>query len=88
MGTIKRLVFLAGVVISLLGMMFLLDPVAVAAGAHNCGTALSPKQVVVPEVAERCETRINRRRWLGAGIAVVGALALVLPGPRCLMVDD
>ncbi|MEW6474227.1 MAG: hypothetical protein AB1679_18400 [Actinomycetota bacterium] len=85
-GAVKRLVFLVGVVAVTLGALILMDPVA--AGDHNCGTALTPKQFVLPENAERCETQIRRRRWLGTGILAVGAVALILAGPRCLLADD
>lgn len=85
-GAVKRLVFLVGVVIVILGGMILMDPVA--AGPYNCGTALAPKQVLVPEKARICEPQIRRRRWLGAGVFAVGAVAVILPGPRCLLTDD
>jgi hypothetical protein len=85
-GPVKRMVFLIGVVIMILGVIFLMDPVA--AGPYNCGTALTPKQVLVPEKARICAPRIRQRRWYGGAIFAVGAVAVVLPGPRCLLVDD
>ena len=85
-GAIKRFVFLVGVVIVILGAMILMDPVA--AGPYNCGTALTPKQVLVPEKSRICQPQLRKRRWLGAGVFAVGAVALILPGPRCLLVDD
>jgi hypothetical protein len=80
------LVFLVGIVVVILGTMILLDPVAV--GAHNCGTALTPKPGVLPEISRRCEPRLNRKRWLGGGVFAMGALAVAIPGPRCLLTDD
>ena len=86
LGVVKRLTFLTGIVIVILGSLILLDPVA--SGAHNCGTALTPKPGILPEIARRCAPRINRRRWLGGGVFAVGALAMAIPGPRCLLEDD
>jgi hypothetical protein len=86
LGSVKRFAFLVGVVVLILGTIILMDPVAT--GAHNCGTALTPKPSLLPEIAERCRPRLNRRRWLGGGITAVGALAVILPGPRCLLADD
>lgn len=80
------MVFLAGVVVLILGWMILLDPVA--SGAHNCGTALTPKPGILPEISRRCAPHLNRKRWLGGGVFVVGALAVTIPGPRCLLEDD
>jgi hypothetical protein len=85
-GTVKRLVFLAGIVVLFLGALILMDPVV--DGDHNCGTALIPKQFVQSGGARRCAAQIARRRWLGAAVVVVGALAVIVPGPRCLLVDD
>jgi hypothetical protein len=85
-GTIKRLVFLVGVVVVILGAMILMDPVAT--GPYNCGNALAPKKFVLGENARRCETQLRRRRWLGTGILAVGTVAVMLPGPRCLLTDD
>jgi hypothetical protein len=84
-GSVKRFVFLVGVVVLILGSLILMDPVA--AGDHNCGTALAPKQFV-QSGAEICDAQLRRRRWLGGGIFAVGALAVILPGPRCLLTDD
>ncbi len=84
--SVKRLVFLVGVVVVILGSMILMDPVA--AGPHNCGTALTPKPGILPEIARRCEPHLKRKRWLGGGVFAVGALAVAIPGPRCLLVDD
>ena len=80
------MVFLAGVVVVILGSMILLDPVA--SGPHNCGTALTPKPGILPEISRRCAPNIHRKRWLGGGVFAVGALALAIPGPRCLLEDD
>ncbi|MGH9011274.1 MAG: hypothetical protein ACRDYF_15735 [Acidimicrobiia bacterium] len=85
-GAVKRVVFLVGIVVAILGMLILNDPAAV--GPYNCGTALAPKRFVLGENARRCEAQINRRRWLGGGVFAVGAVALLLPGPRCLLTDD
>lgn len=85
LGAVKRLVFLVGVVVLFLGTLILLDPVA--AGTHNCGTALAPKQFV-QSGARSCAAQIERRRWLAAGVMAVGAVAVILPGPRCLLADD
>jgi hypothetical protein len=79
------LVFLVGVVVLSLGALILMDPVSV--GDHNCGTALAPKRFVQTDV-RLCNSQIRQRRWLGAGIFAVGAVALILPGPRCLLADD
>jgi hypothetical protein len=79
------LVFLVGVVVLFLGTLILMDPVSV--GDHNCGTAVAPKKFVQTDV-RLCETQIRQRRWLGAVTFAVGAIALVLPGPRCLLADD
>jgi hypothetical protein len=84
-GAVKRLVFLVGVVVLSLGTLILMDPVSV--GDHNCGTAVAPKKFVQTDV-RLCEAQIRQRRWLGAVILVVGAVALILPGPRCLLADD
>ena len=85
-GAVKRLVFLVGVAVLILGTIFLLDPVA--AGPYNCGTALTPKQVLQPEKARICAPRLRQRRWYGGAIFAVGAVAVVLPGHRCLLTDD
>jgi hypothetical protein len=85
-GAVKRLVFLCGIVVAILGSIILLDPVA--SGPHNCGTALTPKPGILPEISRRCAPRINRKRWVGGGVFAVGALAMTIPGPRCLLVDD
>jgi hypothetical protein len=79
------LVFLVGVVVLFLGTLILMDPVSV--GDHNCGTAVAPKKFVQTDV-RLCETQIRQRRWLGAAIFAVGAIALTLSGPRCLLADD
>jgi hypothetical protein len=79
------LVFLVGVVVLFLGALILTDPISV--GDHNCGTALAPKRFVQVDV-RLCEAQIRQHRWLGAGILAVGAVALVLSGPRCLLADD
>jgi hypothetical protein len=84
--SIKRLVVLIGVVVVILGALILMDPVA--AGPYNCGTALAPKQVLVPEKARVCAPQIRQRRWFGGAIFAVGAVAVMLPGPRCLLTDD
>lgn len=86
LGAVKRVVFLVGVVIVILGVLILNDPAAV--GPYNCGTALAPKRFVLGENAQRCEAQIRWRRLLGAGVFGVGAVALILPGPRCLLDDD
>jgi hypothetical protein len=83
---VKRLVFLIGVVVLFLGTLILMDPL-VAPGDHNCGTALAPKRFV-QSGARSCARQIERRRWLGAGVMAVGALGVILPGPRCLLADD
>jgi len=84
---VKRLVFLIGIVITILGVMILNDPAAV--GPYNCGTALAPKRFVLGDNAKRCADQVQWRRWLGAGVFSVGALALILPGGhRCLLTDD
>ena len=85
-GPVKRLVFLVGVVIVILGIIFLMDPVA--AGPYNCGTALAPKQVLVPEKARACAPQLRQRRLYGVAIFALGAVAVMVPGPRCLLVDD
>ncbi len=85
-GAVKRLVFLVGVVIVILGVIFLMDPVA--SGPYNCGTALAPKQVLVPEKARACAPQLRQRRVYGGAIFAVGVVAVMVPGPRCLLVDD
>ena len=85
-GAVKRLVFLVGVAIVILGVIFLMDPVA--AGPYNCGTALAPKQVLQPEKARACAPQLRQRRVYGGAIFVVGAVAVIVPGPRCLLTDD
>jgi hypothetical protein len=79
-------VFLVGVVIEFLGVLILMNPVS--AGDHNCGTALTPKQFLLPQNSRICAPQIRRHRWQGAGVLVVGAVALIVPGPRCLLADD
>ena len=84
---VKRSVFLVGIVITILGVMILNDPAAV--GPYNCGTALAPKRFVLGNNAPLCAAQVRWRRWLGAGVFSVGALALILPGGyRCLLTDD
>jgi uncharacterized membrane protein len=85
-GPVKRVVFLAGVVVEFLGVLILMNPVS--AGDHNCGTALTPKQFLLPQNARICAPVIRRNRWRGAGVVVVGAVPLIVPGPRCLLADD
>ena len=84
-GSIKRLVFLVGVVILILGVLILMDPVS--AGDHSCGNAIAPKKFVQGDV-RLCRSQIRQRRWAGAVVVVVGAAALIIPGPRCLLADD
>lgn len=85
--SVKRVVFLTGLAVTVLGVMLLNDPAAV--GPYNCGTALAPKRFVQGENAGRCVEQIRWRRWLGAGVFAVGTLGLVLPGGyRCLLTDD
>jgi uncharacterized membrane protein HdeD (DUF308 family) len=85
-GAVKRLVFLLGVVVTILGVMVLNDPAAV--GPYNCGTALAPKRFVQGENAGLCKEQIRWRRRLGGAVFVVGVVAVALPGPRCLLADD
>ena len=86
-GAVKRFVFLIGIAVTILGVLILNDPAAV--GPYNCGTALAPKRFVQGENAGRCNEQIRWRRSLGAGVFVVGAIALVLPGGfRCMLIDD
>jgi len=84
--SVKRVVFLIGVVIEFFGVLILMNPVS--AGDHNCGTALTPKQFLLPQNAKICAPQIRRNRWRGAGVVVVGAVALAVPGPGCLLADD
>lgn len=84
-GALKRLVFLVGVVILFLGVLILNDPVS--ASGHNCGTSLAPKRFVQTDI-RRCQAPLRERRRVGAGVVVVGGLALVVTGPRCLLADD
>ena len=84
-GSVKRFVFLVGIVISILGVLILMDPVS--AGDHNCGTALAPKKFVQTD-KRLCKAPLRQRRWAGAVVVVVGAAALIIPGPRCLLADD
>jgi hypothetical protein len=85
-GSVKRLVFLVGVVVLIFGVLILNDPAAV--GPYNCGTALAPKRFVLGDNERRCNEQLRWRRWLGAGVFAVGAVAVILPGPRCLLTDD
>ena len=81
------MVFLIGIAVTILGVLILNDPAAV--GPYNCGTALAPKRFVQGENAGRCVAQVRWRRWLGAGVFGVGAIALVLPGGfRCMLTDD
>jgi hypothetical protein len=84
-GAIKRLVFLIGVGTLFLGVVILNDPVS--ASGHNCGTSLAPKRFVQTDI-RRCQAPLRERRWFGAGVVVVGGLALIVTGPRCLLTDD
>jgi len=84
-GSIKRLVFLVGVVISILGVLILMDPVS--AGDHSCGNAVAPKKFVQGDV-RLCRSQIRQRRWAGAATVAVGAVALMVTGPRCLLAED
>ena len=79
------MVFLVGIVVSILGMLILTDPVS--AGDHSCGNAVAPKRFVQGDV-RLCRSQIRQRRWSGAGVVLVGAVALIVTGPRCLLVDD
>lgn len=86
-GSVKRVVFLSGLAITVLGAMILNDPAAV--GPFNCGTALAPKRFVQGENAGRCDEQLRWRRWSGAGVLAAGVIALILPGGyRCLLTDD
>ena len=85
-GPVKRVVVLVGVVIVILGIIFLMDPVA--SGPYNCGTALAPKQVLQPEKARACAPQLRQRRVYGGAIFAVGVVAVIVPGPRCLLSDD
>jgi len=84
-GAIKRLVFLVGVVILILGVLILNDPVS--ADGHNCGTSLAPKRFVQTDI-RRCQGPLRERRRVGLGVVVVGGLAMIVTGPRCLLTDD
>ena len=75
-GAVKRVVFLIGIVITILGVMILNDPAAV--GPYNCGTALAPKRFILGDNAQRCASQIKWRRSLGAGVFGIGAVALIL----------
>jgi hypothetical protein len=86
-GSVKRVVFLVGIAITILGVLILNDPAAV--GPYNCGTALAPKRFVQGENAGRCNEQLRWRRGLGAGVFAAGVIALVLPGGfRCMLIDD
>jgi hypothetical protein len=84
-GSVKRLVFLVGVVVLLLGVLILTDPVS--AGDHNCGNAVAPKKFVQTDI-RLCKAPIRAHRVTGAVVVVVGAVALFATGPRCLLADD
>ena len=84
-GSVKRLVFLVGVVVLILGMLILTDPVS--AGDHNCGNAVAPKRFVQTDI-RLCKAPLRAHRFIGAGVVVVGAVALIATGPRCLMTDN
>ena len=84
-GSIKRLVFLVGIVVVILGVLILMDPVS--AGDHGCGNAVAPKRFVQGDI-RLCRSQINQHRWVGAAVVVVGAVALIVTGPRCLLADD
>jgi hypothetical protein len=84
-GSIKRLVFLVGVVIEILGILTLMDPVS--AGDHNCGNAVAPKRFVQTDI-RLCHGPIHQRRVAGAAVVVIGTTALIVTGPRCLLAED
>ena len=84
-GSVKRFVFLVGIVITILGVMILNDPVS--AGDHNCGTAVAPKKFVQTD-KRLCQGQLHQRRWVGAVVFVVGVAPLFIVGPRCLLADD
>ena len=85
-GTAKRVTFLLGLILLFCGAILLIDPIAV--GDRNCGSALLRKELAERRYAQRCDARLDRRRWPGFAMTGVGACVVVGIGPRCLLEPD
>ena len=85
-GEVKRLAFLAGLILLICGAILLIDPIAV--DDRNCGSALLRKPMDERRYAQRCDARLDRRRLPGFAMLIVGAGLTVGIGPRCLLEAD
>ena len=85
-GEVRRLTFLLGLILLFCGAILLIDPIAV--DDRNCGSALLRKPLGERRYAERCDTKLDRRRLPGFAMSIVGASVMVRIGPRCLIEAD
>jgi hypothetical protein len=86
-GSVRRFIFLAGVTVLLLGVFALIGSIETD-DDYNCGTAIAPRRILIPERAEECRQTIRVARLRGAIILAVAVPAVVLTGPRSLLAPD
>ena len=85
-GEIKRLAFLFGLILLFGGFILLFDPMAVE--ERNCGSAIMRKQPEELQYAERCDAKLDRRRWPGFITFAVGATLVVRIKPGIMLSED
>ena len=83
----KRFVFLVGFTTLLFGVLVLMGAVEMD-DDFNCGSALAPRRILIPDRAEECRERVETARRLGVVIVAVAAPAVLATGPRSLLAPD
>jgi hypothetical protein len=85
-GDAKRLAFLLGLVLLFVGFFVLFDPMAVE--DRNCGSAIMRKEPAEQQYAERCDAKLDRRRWPGFITFGLGAVIVVRIKPGIMLAPD
>jgi hypothetical protein len=85
-GDMKRMAFLVGLVLLFAGFILLFDPMAVE--DRNCGSAIMRKEHVEQPYAERCDAKLDRRRWPGFITFGLGAVIVVRIKPGIMLAPD
>ncbi len=85
-GDAKRMTFLLGLVLLFAGFILLFDPMAVE--ERNCGSAIMRKGVDEQQYAERCDAKLDRRRWPGFITFGLGAVIVVRIKPGIMLAPD